>query len=222
MQYIGYMKTHTSIQAINRRTLSDQVYYSLRTAIISLELEPGQKIRDMDLAEQFNVSRTPIREALKRLENEGLIITKPGSVTQVSAINIEEVKQAFVVVASLHGLAARLAASHLTTNEFDLLETYNDELIASIDRKNVFEALQADDYFHGVFIKASKNMEIAKVLESLMPKLRRLEFKKFDSKQATNSVSEHKKIITACKEKDIQLVSRLVEENWLSLSDQLI
>src|SRR5699024_11918014 len=89
----------------------------------------------MYLSDQFNLSRRQIKEHLKRLENEGLILTKAGSVTQVSAINIEEVKQAFVVVASLHGLAARLAASHLTTNEFDLLETYNDELIASIDRK---------------------------------------------------------------------------------------
>src|SRR5699024_12751413 len=89
MQYIGYMKTHTSIQAINRRTLSDQVYYSLRTAIISLELEPGQKISDMDLAEQFKLSLTPNREALKRLEKYGLIITIPVSATQGYIINHE-------------------------------------------------------------------------------------------------------------------------------------
>lgn len=222
MQYIGYMKSHTFIKTIQRTSLSEQVYQSLRTAIISLELEPGQKIRDMELAEQFNVSRTPIREALKRLEAEGLIMSEPGSITRVSEINVEEVKQAFVVVATLHSLAARLAISQLTTNDFELLESYNEELNASIREKDMFKAMTADDYFHGVFLKASQNNEIHKALERLMPKLRRLEFKKFDSKRAMNSVFDHKKIIKASRSRDVSRVSILVEQNWLSLGDQLI
>lgn len=222
MQYIGYMKTHTFIQSIKRSSLSDQVYQSLKTAIISLELEPGQQIKDTKLATQFDVSRTPIREAFKRLEGEGLIISEPGSITRVSEINVEEVKQAFVVVATLHSLAARLAIPQLANQSFDLLESYNEELKASIQEKDILKAISADDYFHGVFMEASQNNEIPKALERLMPKLRRLEFKKFDSKRALSSVVDHKEIIIASKNKDVAQVSNLVEQNWLSLGDQLI
>src|SRR5699024_5485276 len=145
-----------------------------------------------------------------------LIISEPGSITRVSDINVEEVKQAFVVVATLHSLAARLAIPQLAKQSFDLLESYNDELKASIQEKDIFKAISADDYFHGVFMEASQNNEISKALERLMPKLRRLEFKKFDSKRALSSVVDHKEIIIASKNKDVAQVSNLVEQNWLS------
>jgi len=222
MQYIGYMKQHTFIRSIKRQSLSEQIYESLRAAIIRLELAPGQKIKDVDLAEQFNVSRTPIREAIKRLETEGLVVSEPGAVTRIKAIDLEEVKQAFVVVASLHRLAARLAVPILSKEQIAQLKIYNEELKRSIENDDMISAITADDRFHQVFIKASKNKEIEKVLDYLIPKLRRLEYQKFDSKRGLSSFVDHKAIIKASEKKDVPKVETLVEQNWLSLSDYLI
>ncbi|MRG85778.1 GntR family transcriptional regulator [Salinibacillus xinjiangensis] len=216
------MKTTNSIQNIQRVSLRDQVYQALKNAIISLELSPGQKIKDMELAERFNVSRTPVREALKRLEDEGLVISTPGSLTRVSEINTDEVKQTFVVVATLHELAASLAVANLTEEDFQLMNEYNFQLEAGVKEGNLFKAVEADDLFHGVFLKASNNVEIEKVLERLLPKIRRLEFVKFNSIDGMGSVKDHEQIIQTSKEKHHDKVVELVKHNWLSLGNQLI
>ncbi|GGK04388.1 GntR family transcriptional regulator [Lentibacillus kapialis] len=202
--------------------MSDQVYEGLKLAVISLELSPGQKVRDAELAEQFNVSRTPVREALKRLEDEGLVISTPGSLTRISEINTEEVKQTFVVAADLHALAAKLAVPSLKNDDYRSMEDANKHLKMALIQKDITAAIEADDAFHNVFLQASGNSEIINVLNRLLPKLRRLEYLKFDSFNGEHSVKDHENIIQAGKAKQHKQVVALIEQNWLSLGDQLI
>lgn len=216
------MRPNTFMKPISKVSLSDQVYKSLKTAIISLELEPGQKINDMILAKNFNVSRTPIREAIKRLENECLVISEPGSETRITEINVEEVKQAFVVVATLHGLAAKLAVNNLTHQDISNLKKYNYELKINIETGKIFKSIDSDDAFHNVFLKAADNNAIYDALEKLMPKLHRLEFKKFKSVDAINSIEDHENIIKVAQNGDGSLLSSKIEHNWHSLAKQLI
>lgn len=131
-----------NISQISRISLRDQVYQQLKQAVIHLELAPGEKISDKLLAEQFGVSRTPVREALKRLEDEGLVISSPGSETKVSLIDIEQAKHAFTVVASLNALAARLAMPFLTEAHCDELVGINQEFEKAILDENKYEAIK--------------------------------------------------------------------------------
>lgn len=216
------MITNRSIKTIERLSLREQVYRSLKSAITSLELKPGEKIKDQELADKFSVSRTPVREALRRLEDEGLIISAPGSLTSVAEINMKEVKQSFVVVASLHGLAARLAVPSLKDKDIDLLKQINGKLKLGLEKGDLIQAVQADDQFHQVYLEEAKNDEIIKTLERIVPKIRRLEFTKFDSLKAIESVNDHNKIIEASNAKDSESASSLVEKNWLSLGRLLI
>ncbi|WP_102273600.1 GntR family transcriptional regulator [Cytobacillus massiliigabonensis] len=213
------MKT---IKTIERPALRDQVYDSLKKAIITLELQPGQRIKDKDLAAEFGVSRTPVREALKRLEDEGLVESLPGSQTRITEIHLEEAKNAFTVVAALQSLAARLAVPIISDEDIQLMEERNTELQKALDKKDVIQAVAADDQFHAVLLKASKNDEIERALDRIISKVRRLEFSKFSSVDAAQSLEEHKAIISACQKKDPTLASSLVEENWLSLGRILV
>lgn len=213
------MKT---IKTIERPALRDQVYDSLKEAIITLELEPGQRIKDKDLAAEFGVSRTPVREALKKLEDEGLVESLPGSQTRITEIHLEEAKNAFTVVAALHSLAARLAVPIISDEDIQLMEGSNTELGKALEKKDVIRAVEADDQFHDVLLKASRNDEIERALDRIMSKVRRLEFSKFSSINAEQSLEEHHAIIQACKKKDAILASSLAEENWLSLGRILV
>lgn len=211
-----------NIKMIERPALRDQVYESLKKAIVTLELEPGKRILDKDLAAEFGVSRTPVREALKRLEDEGLVESLPGSQTRVTNIFLEEAKNAFTVVAALHRLAARLAVPFLSKEELKRMEESNAKLRKAIDDQDVIRAVEADDSFHSILLKASRNPEIELALDRIMSKVRRLEFSQFSSVSAKKSIEQHDEIIRACQVKDVSLASSLVEENWLSLGRILI
>ncbi|RTQ86416.1 GntR family transcriptional regulator [Lysinibacillus telephonicus] len=206
-----------NIKKITRPPLRDEIYNQLKHAIITLEFQPGERIKDTDFAEQFGTSRTPVREALKRLETEGLVESLPGSLTRVTLLNEKEAKHAFTVVAALHSLATRLAVPLLDQSHISLLEKYNEQLRSSLEEKDSINAVLADDCFHDVFILASQNTEISLALERVIPKVRRLEFAKFKTLEGLSSVQQHQEIIEACKHKDVELAASLVQENWLSL-----
>jgi len=210
-----------NISQISRISLRDQVYLQLKQAVIHLELAPGEKISDKVLAEQFGVSRTPVREALKRLEDEGLIISSPGSETKVSLIDIEQAKHAFTVVAALNALAAKLAVPFLTEAHCDELININEEFEKAIMQENKYEALKKDDQFHAVLLHASKNPEIEIALERLLPKIRRLELLKFNKVDGLSSIRQHNEIIDCLRNGKLQELAKLVEDNWLSLASYL-
>ncbi|MCM3217067.1 GntR family transcriptional regulator [Niallia taxi] len=210
-----------NISQISRISLRDQVYQQLKQAVIHLELAPGEKISDKLLAEQFGVSRTPVREALKRLEDEGLVISSPGSETKVSLIDIEQAKHAFTVVASLNALAARLAMPFLTEAHCDELVGINQEFEKAILDENKYEAIKKDDQFHAVLLHASNNPEIEMSLERLLPKIRRLELLKFNKLDGLSSIRQHNEIIDSIRNGKQQELTKLVEDNWLSLASYL-
>ncbi|WP_145939542.1 GntR family transcriptional regulator [Paenibacillus glacialis] len=217
MQYIGLMDNNTHIQKLKRSTLRDQIYDSLKSGIVTLQFSPGQKLSDAELAVQFGVSRTPVREALKRLEDEGLIQSFAGSITRVAPLNETEATQTLVIVAALHALVARTSVPMLTNEHILRLEATNLRLLQALEMKDSEQAIQEDDAFHAIFVQAAANPEIEAVLERITPKLRRLELARFSSQCELSAVSEHEAIIMACREVNADAVAALTEQNWHSL-----
>jgi len=209
-------------EKIDRISLREQVYSLIQQAIVSGELQPGQRIRDIDLATQFGVSRTPVREALQRLEDEGLVEMLSGALTRVVPLDMQAAQDAFPVVAVLHALATRLAVGQLTEDDITALRRANDNLIIALETHNVTDALQADGMFHNIFIRVANNHEIQHTLEYLMPKVRRLEYAQFSSLAGHTSVLQHQTIIAACEQGSPERAATLAEQNWLSLGQLIV
>lgn len=202
-------------------SLADGAYRSLLEAIISGELSPGQRLRVNDLAEELGTSRIPVRDAIKRLEADGLIETKSNAWTRVTPIRIEETAQAFPIIASLHALATRLGVPALTGEDLDRMLEADERRAAALEAEQVLEAIDADDSFHAVLLAASRNELLAESIERLMPRIRRLDLLHFSRLTERSSGGDHAEIIEACRRRDAAAASDLVEQNFLRLGEEM-
>lgn len=206
--------------ALDNLSLRERVYLALRDAIVTGELAPGQRLRDQQLAAQLGVSRTPVREALQRLDDEGLVETLPRAQTRVAPLDAQAARDAFPVVAALHALAARNGVARLTVGDIEAMRLANEALagvVAGAGSATTLQAIQADDSFHAVLLRVAGNREITRTLDRLMPNVRRLEYAQFGSLAGYKSVQQHTAIIAACLRHDAVTAAALIEENWLSL-----
>jgi DNA-binding GntR family transcriptional regulator len=215
------MPTPTTGNLHARSLLRDDVYQSLRDAIVDGTFEPGERLRDQELETWLGVSRTPIREALLRLGRAGLIVAKPGRATFVAPSDPVSVGNAQQVASAIHELAARLAVPRLTGADFDELDEANERFARALDRGDVDGALTADDDFHDVLVRSSANPLIAEMLENVTPLIRRAERQRFASLAGRESVAQHRRIVELCRAGDAQGAAALIRENWLSLNPQL-
>ncbi|WP_434616041.1 GntR family transcriptional regulator [Arthrobacter sp. A5] len=207
-----------SIQGVHKRSLlRDNVYQSLRDAIVDGTFAPGERLKDSELEQWLGVSRTPIREALLRLERAGLAVAVPGRATIVAPFDLASTISAQQVVASMHELAARLTVPSLTAEHIALMEEANSLFAAALQDQNVDGALLADDDFHGVLVARCGNTVVPEVLEQSTPVLRRVERVHFASFAARTSVSQHAEIIRCARDGDAEGAARASRENWLSL-----
>ena len=110
---------------------------------------------------RLGLSRTPVREALARLQEDGLVETEPKRYTRVAPLDRREARDAFPVVAALHALAAELGVRHLTAADMRTMRAQNERFAQAIARRDVDAAMASDDAFHGVFVDASANPAIA-------------------------------------------------------------
>jgi DNA-binding GntR family transcriptional regulator len=189
----------------------------LRDAILDGTLEPGEQLKDAEIAVWLGLSRTPIREAMARLEEYGLVETAPNRYTRVTPLSAADARDAFTVVAALHSLAALLGVPRVEESELATMRRANEDFAAALRATNVDRALAADDRFHGVLVQASANREIARSLGRLMPKIRRLERARFGSLAGRRSVEQHDTIVALGASGRADATAQAVRENWLSL-----
>ncbi|WP_345803279.1 GntR family transcriptional regulator [Microbacterium sp. AZCO] len=198
-------------------SLRDYAYAQLRDAIVSGELAPGERLRDSELAAWLGVSRTPIREAIARLEAAGLVHTRRAKETLVAPLDDRDAFAAQRIAASLHELAVRDAVSLLAEADIDDMRSANARFTAALKDGDVDAALAADDDFHAVAVRASANPLLPGLLEQVTPLLRRLERARFSTLAGRGSVGDHDRIIAACAAGDADEAARLTRENWLTL-----
>ncbi len=198
-------------------SLRDHAYTALRDAIVSGRLEPGARLRDSELEEWLGVSRTPIREAIARLELAGLVRTRRAKATEVAPLDEREALAAQRIAASLHELAIREAVPQLTASGINAMRAANDRFALALRDADVDSAVAADDDFHGVAVTASANPLLGTLLEQVTPLLRRLERARFSSLAGRDSVSAHERIIKLAADGDVDGAAAATRENWLTL-----
>jgi DNA-binding GntR family transcriptional regulator len=210
------------LRSLSRTSLAERAYAALLDAIVRGDLEPGRRLRDTALADQLGVSRTPVREALRRLEDEGLVETERGAFTRVAPVRPDRIADAFPVVASLHGLATRLGVPALSNADLERMRRHDAERTEALQRGDVLAAIAADDRFHGVLLSASRNTEIERLLARVMPHIRRLDLLHFEAlTRDAGAGSDHEAIFDACARGDAWEAARLVEANFLRLGEQM-
>lgn len=149
-----------------RQNLTQHVYERLIEILMSGELRPGDVITERKMAEQLNASRTPVREALGRLEAEGLVYKQASRGVTVSPFSAEKFIEILNVRQLLEGEAARLAAGHLDAAEINNIRRHQAELAANPE-PNLTEIWRADDVLHGAIAKASGNELLANMIRDL-------------------------------------------------------
>ncbi|MFF1817844.1 GntR family transcriptional regulator [Kribbella sp. NPDC058245] len=202
---------------VPRSLLREDAYRAIRDAIVKGELAPGERLNDADLSEWLGVSRTPVREALARLEQAGLVQTKPGRYTMVSPLDARALREAQLVTAAMHELAVREAVPHLAAADLAEMRAANARFAKALQATDVDAALQADDDFHAVPVRVSANQAVAAVLDQYTPALRRIERLRFGSLSGRESVAQHNVIITHCEAGDAEAAADAARTNWLTL-----
>jgi DNA-binding GntR family transcriptional regulator len=204
-----------------RALLRDDAYQRLRDAIVDGTLEPGERLRDAELGVWLGVSRTPVREALARLEHAGLVITRPGRSTTVAPLDVRAARDAQSVVAAMHQLAVRLAVPHLSDDDLARMTEANDRFSKALRACDVDAALQADDDLHAVPVAATANQALHQVLEQFTPLLRRVERLRFSSLTGRSSVALHADLIDRCRAGDADGAAAVSWDTWQTLEPLL-
>ncbi|WP_423055737.1 GntR family transcriptional regulator [Bacillus atrophaeus] len=207
---------------LKRTFMKDEVYNTLRDWIITGKLEPGAKLRDQDLSETLGISRTPIREALLKLENDGFVVTKANRWTLVSPIDVKDAENIYSIVWTLESLAMEKAFPHMTSADLEELEQLNEHLHHAKGSGDRFTALEADNAFHDKIIQLSNNSELQKMLISLKTKIQRIEMYYFSQNDAMHtSYNEHLQIIDAIRNQKINLAIKAIKANWKNSLDHI-
>jgi DNA-binding GntR family transcriptional regulator len=195
-------------------TLRESILETIRDAIISGSLKPGEKVAEPELAERFGISRTPIREAFRQLESEGYLTVVPRKGAVVVTFSQRDVEEFYAIKSILEGYAARKACEKLTVREIDKLQSINDKLRVLADEGDVRHFFKVHDNFHELFVRAADNDKLTEMILNLVGRFQRLRIASLSlSGRMQFSVQEHQKIIDAFRNGDAALAENLVRSN---------
>lgn len=193
---------------------SERVYREIKESIVSGELAPGSRLVELSLADQFGVSRTPVREALKRLLTEGLVMVDPSHGMIVRGINQQEVEQIYMIREVLDGLAARLATDRVSAENLARLNSLMEIMSTAVEQHNEEALVQANIRFHETMYQASQNDRLTELGRGLNDFIRRFSRTAFRSYERDKEVlEEHQAIIQALKRRDPEAAERLAREH---------
>jgi DNA-binding GntR family transcriptional regulator len=182
---------------------SELVYRQLKDQIVSGDLAPGSRLIELGIAADFGVSRTPVREALKRLAAENLVLADPTRGMIVHAPDAGEIEDVFVVRQALDGLAARLAAHRITPTELSRLRVIVDTMREAIASGRREQIIIANQRFHDVIYSAAGNEALARVASDLRDFVRRFTTLPFASPDRVEHVlAEHEAVLDALQRHD--------------------
>jgi len=200
--------------------LREVVYDTLKQAIVDGTLPPGERLRDGDIAAALNVSRMPVREALRRLADEGLVVAEASRWTKVAPIDFSAAERIYPVIWTLESLAIGLAPQW-SADQLALMTGANEELRHALEIGDPVAASLADDRFHDVLLEAARNPELVTIVRDLKVRVRRIEIGFFGGTgTATQSCREHAAIVDAVAKGDLAAAKHALEQNWRGSLDR--
>lgn len=204
--------------------LRDVVFNTLRQAILRGELKPGERLMEIQLANKLGVSRTPIREAIRKLELEGLVLMIPRKGAEVAEITEKSLKDVLEIRRALEDLAVRLACEKITKEELAELKNAGDEFKKVLKSQDITEVAEADVKFHDVIYMATDNPKLIQLLNNFREQMYRFRVEYLKKAEVRPQLlAEHDEIIKYItegnKEEASRVVTRHIENQALTVQD---
>lgn len=204
-------------ESIKRPTLHEELVERLRNLVVEDALKPGEKVPEKDLCESFGVSRTPLREALKVLASEGLVVLQANRGARVARVTREELENTFPVIAVLEQLAGELACQHLSDAEIARIQKRHDAMVKAYiarDRKTYFKANQD---IHNALIDGAKNEILESHHRMLAARVRRARFMvNLSEERWAQAIQEHEQMMEKLCERDAKGLGQLMKTHMMN------
>lgn len=194
--------------------LRDVVFNTLRQAILKGELEPGERLMEIQLADRLGVSRTPIREAIRKLELEGLVLMIPRKGAEVAQISEKSLRDVLEVRRSLEELAIELACQRMDDEQITKLEAAQVAFCSAVEQGDTMHIAELDEHYHDIIYSATCNTKLIQLLSNLREQMYRyrLEYIK-DSGKHQVLIVEHDRILKAVKSRQIAEAKSAIREH---------
>ncbi len=200
--------------SINRRYLHDEVAERLRELIRSGELEPKSRVNELELAERFGISRTPLREAIKILATEGLLELLPNRGARVASITNQEIDEMIEVVAGLEATAADLACRRITGGEIASIESLHQKMVDAWKQEDNSRYFALNREIHEAIMMASRNVTLRGIYENLSGRIQRTRYSAHKTpEQWRKAVTEHEQMLTLLKSRDSENLAKIIREH---------
>jgi len=202
------------IKLDNYKPLREIVFEHLREAIITGLLRPGERLMELQLAEEMGVSRTPVREAIRKLELEGLVIMVARRGAYVSDLSMRDIGETFEIRGALESLAAGLAAERISPEELEQLERTLVSIGECIETSDIQQIVALDEEFHAILFAASRNQRLSQIVSNLREQITRFRRTSLSTPGRFKAVfQEHKGIVEAISERNSSLAQTLAKEH---------
>jgi DNA-binding GntR family transcriptional regulator len=216
---IGSVK---GVMNFQKDSLSNRVFKTLRDKIVFMDYPPGMNLSEKELCKAFKVSRTPLREAIRRLEEMKLVTVIPRYGTYVSQVEINEIRCAFEVKIRLEALAGEVAAKRITAEKLEELPTLNQGAEGLLKEGGARGLIEIDTNFHEIIYQSTQNSILQEILINLQSRCARLwNASLSESIPIPDVVSQLKEIYQALKKRDSEKTARLLENHVHHFIDQI-
>lgn len=203
---------------------AQKVYETLRKSILELELDPGSPLDEVSLSAQFDMSRTPIREALVRLSAEGLVTSLPNRNTIVASIDFVRLPVYFEALSLMYRVTTRLAANNRKPQQLIQIRAWQTAFADAVERQDALSMIAANRDFHVAIAEAGGNPYFTQLFTRLLDEGRRilrLYYSSFDDKLPRQYVEEHELIVKAIEAGDPDLADRLSADHAAQIVRQI-
>ena len=203
--------------------LREVVCETLRNAIIEGVLKPGERLMEIQVSEELGVSRTPVREAIRKLELEGFVVMIPRRGTYVSDLSIKDINEVFEVRTALDVLAAGMAAERITADELEQMERLLVELGEYIEQNDIEKIVEADSKFHDLLYSASRNNRLVGIINNLREQLTRFRSLSMSYPgRLKEMLVEHTRLVESLGMRNVSLAKRLAGVHMANAEQTLL
>lgn len=207
----------------NHRPLREIVYEELKRQILIGEIAPGTRMMEVELADDMGVSRTPVREAIRKLEKEGLVTIEPRRGAYASDISIKDMVDVMEVRQDLEGMAAGLAAIKATDEEKEELRRATEAYKAAVESGNIQEIIKWDEAFHKKIVSCSGNKTLIQLVSQVQELALRFRYIYYDDfSRFEGQPMEHKEIVEAILSNDAEKARKAADEHISRLKEFII
>lgn len=204
--------------------LTQKTYQRIRNAIINGELKPGERLVEQEICQDFEVGRSPLREALRLLQMEGYVDLVPNKGVTISKISIKELGDIYDIVAVLEGFAAEASISHLKKADIKKLKSIQKALKKAGDARDFKEWINQNSMFHRCIVEACGNKELIKVARNFRDKIRRYRYMSIIAPGGNHEryLDAHEKIIESIAEGNAALAGSYLRNHVLESKELVI